>query len=105
MVSEETSVHHWYGGRIKLWLLENEILNRFNSFCFDLCDLYDFSFVVIYDIYFREFKEKIFFASINLRELGDQNENFHTKNGLKLTNASWIRLKLVFYDFDEAFKA
>ena len=56
----------------------------------------------ILDIYFREFNENIYFASINFRELGDQNDNFHTKNGLKVTNTSWIRFKLVFFDFNNA---
>ena len=57
----------------------------------------------IYDINFREFNEKIHFASINFRELGDQNGNFHTKNDLKVTNTSWIRFKVAFFYFDEAF--
>ena len=59
----------------------------------------------IYDIYFREFNENIYFASINFRELGDQSDNFDTKNGLKVTNIPWIRLKLVFCDFNNASNA
>ena len=31
----------------------------------------------IYDIYFREVEENIFFASINFRDSLDNNENFH----------------------------
>ena len=34
-----------------------------------------------YDINFREFEEKIFFASINFRESLNEIENFGTKNG------------------------